>query len=121
MTINRQPDRLLTMKTKTKTKTKTNRIKDKDVERVNGKRVRCYDNGGRTFDRYTVVYLDEPETPETRKDYECYACLGMSERPSHPQGFGQHSVAMVGRHLGKRIRFATLPPDCQTLVENDCK
>ena len=85
-------------------------------ERVNGARVRCYDNGERTCDRFTVVYLDEPE-----RGRGLYACVAMNAAPFHPQGFGQHSTAMVGRHLGRRIRFAKLPADCQRLVRQDTK
>lgn len=95
------------------------------------KYVRVYDNGGKTFDRYTCVF--------TGKSAEG-ACLGMSEHPAHPQGFGQHGQAensggrfraidvnkagwapAVGRsnHLGKRIRFEDLPEDCRKLVMSD--
>ena len=76
--------------------------------------IRCYDNGGETFDRYTVVYIDFPERrPNT------FESVGMSANPFHPQGFGQHSAAMPGKHLGKRIAFASLPDDCRKLVLRD--
>jgi len=63
--------------------------------------IRCYDNGGLdkkhgTLDRYTVVYMGQPESTPG-----CFACVGMSASPFSPQGFGQHSSAKVGRHLGK--------------------
>jgi hypothetical protein len=48
-----------------------------------------------------------------------YTCLGMSAEPFHPQGFGQHSAAMVGKHLGRRIPFAELPADCRKAVLQD--
>ena len=74
--------------------------------------VRIYDNGGKTFDRFTAVYLDQPERqPRT------FACVGMSERPFHPQGFGQHSTAMLGRHLGKIITRDSLPQDCRLILK----
>lgn len=74
--------------------------------------LRCYDNGGKTADRYTVIFMDSPERqPNT------FTCLGMSEHPCHPQGFGQHSMATPGRHLGRRIVFENLPLDCRRLVE----
>jgi hypothetical protein len=85
------------------------------TEIINGKRVRAYDNGGKTFDRYTVVYLDEPERNGG------FACVGMSAYPFHPQGFGQHSSAMPGKHLGKRVAVASLPIDCVRLVRLDTK
>ena len=78
------------------------------------KNIRIYDNGGASFDRYTVVFMNEPEyQPGT------FMALGMSEHPFHPQGFGQHCAAMPGRHLGKRIKFEDLPEDCQKLVKQD--
>ena len=81
---------------------------------VNNQRVKCYDNGGTTFYRYTVVYIDQPE-----RRVNTFACVGMSDNPFHPQGYGQHATAMVGRHLGRRIPFVSLPPDCRKVVEQD--
>lgn len=77
-------------------------------------RVKCYDNGGKTCDRYTAVYLDQPE-----RQHKMFTCVGMSEHPFHPQGFGQHSSAMIGSHLGKRVDSTTLPIDCQKLIKQD--
>lgn len=75
--------------------------------------IRIYDNEGQTFDRYTVVYMDDPITDKT------YSARGMSERPFHPLGFGQWCEAMVGKHLGKEITFEELPAQCQELVQQD--
>lgn len=98
--------------------------------------VRCYDNGGRSFDRYTVVFSGKaaredggPGRPNQ------YPYLGMSEHPYHPQGFGQRGCSdnsacdtlggvwppAIGRknHLGTRINFAELPKDCQRVVIDD--
>jgi hypothetical protein len=75
--------------------------------------VKIYDNGGKSFDRYTAVYTDQKERSGL------FTCLGMSEHPFHPQGFGQHSTAQLGRHLGKRIEFSELPADCQKAVLQD--
>lgn len=77
------------------------------------KNIKIYDNNGKTFDRYTVIYLNEPE----QNGY--YGARGMSENPFHPQGFGQCCSAMPGKHLGKCIKFEDLPADCQQLVKND--
>jgi len=84
-------------------------------EKVNGHPVICYDNGGKSADRYTVVYLDAPErSPKT------YLCLGMNRLPFHPhQGICMLGSAMVGRHLGQRIPFAGLPDDCRKAVLQD--
>lgn len=92
--------------------------------------VRCYDNGGETFDRYTVVFTGN----YTRRTRGEHWYLGMSEHPFHPQGFGQHGgsrgacdtvngwpPAMGRKHpsLGKRIPFVDLPFDCQRAVMQD--
>jgi hypothetical protein len=77
--------------------------------------IACYDSGGKTADRYTVIYLDQPE-----RAVNTFAAVAMNAEPFHPQGFGQHTTAMPGRHCGKRIAFASLPADCQKLVIQDC-
>lgn len=76
--------------------------------------IAIYDNGGRTFDRYTVVYLDEPA-----QELGTYTCRGMSENPTHPQGFGQCGVARPGEHLGDEITFDELPAGGQRVVRQD--
>jgi hypothetical protein len=75
------------------------------------------DNGGKTFDRYTVVY-DSVEGM-TSAGEALYWSVGMSSDPFHPQGFGQHGSAMPGKHLGHKIKFSQLPADCQKLVKQD--
>ena len=78
------------------------------------KNVRIYDNGGETLDRFTAVYMSEPEAhPGT------FAARGMSERPRSPQGFGQFCIAAPGQHLGRRIRFEDLPAECQSVIRSD--
>lgn len=74
------------------------------------KNVRIYDNGGKTADRYTVIYMDCPE------GRGLYGSRGMSADPFHPQGFGMWGAAMPGKHLGKRIKLKDLPPACQRAV-----
>jgi hypothetical protein len=74
--------------------------------------VRCYDNGGRSLDRYTVVYMQEPGSkPGT------FAGRGMNSEPFH--GIGCYVEAAPGKHLGKRIKLEDLPPACQQLVKQD--
>lgn len=77
-------------------------------------KVRIYDNQGESFDQYTAVYMDLPESREG-----CYAARAMSVNPFHPQGFGQYCTAMPGKHLGRRIRFDQLPVKCQKLIIQD--
>ena len=96
--------------------------------------VAVYDNGGKTFDRYTVVY-----TPSPLPDYRnalghpagtlLFGYVGMSDWPFHPLGFCQHGEAVgqrptgggwAGRFsCGKVIHFEELPPDCQKVVLRD--
>ena len=83
-------------------------------EIILGRPIRCYDNGGRSADRYTAVYLFSPE-----RAYRSYSAVGMDDRPFHPQGIGMHCAAVPGKHLGKRIRFTDLPIDCQKAVTQD--
>lgn len=85
-----------------------------NTETVLGHPIRCYDNGGKSIDRYMVVYMSQPELRAGT-----FSAVGMNSAPFHPQGFGQHCSAMPGRHLGKRIKFATLPDDCRKLVHQD--
>lgn len=81
--------------------------------------IRVYDNGGETFDRYTVVF-----TGNYKGRDGCHY-LGMSENPTHPQGFGQHgwSQEIIDRptygHLGKKVKFEDLPEKCQKVILND--
>ncbi len=95
--------------------------------------IRAYDDGGETFDRYTVVYTGhyQKNSDGHRTEYEF---VGMSANPFHPQGFGQHGATTYGPcdtrdgrppamgrkgYLGRRIAFRDLPPDCQQLVLSD--
>lgn len=79
--------------------------------------VRCYDSGGEG-DRYTVVFTGRYRH-QTDGDY---VYIGMNAAPFHPQGIGMHGSARrpidtpTYGHLGKRIKFDTLPPDCQRLA-----
>lgn len=73
-------------------------------------KIKIYDNGGKTLDRYTLVFLNRPNDRYSdfykNKNYEA---LGFSENPYHPCGFGQHTSAQCGRHLGKLIKLDDLP------------
>lgn len=72
--------------------------------------LRDYDNGGKTFDRYTIV---PPRWAKEEREHNGFNTIGASEQPFHPQGFGQHTTVMPGPHLGKRVRWADLPADVQ--------
>ena len=78
--------------------------------------LRCYDNGGRSFDRYTI--LPPRWAVEHVARYRVgvgalWVAIGSSAHPFHPQGFGQHWEAVAGPHLGRRVRWDTLPADVQ--------
>lgn len=72
-----------------------------------------YDNGGKTFDRYSI-YTNEIES--VRDGKKLYAVLGCSDNPTHPQGFSQWSSGMLGPHNGRRITFSQLPKNVQMHV-----
>ena len=72
-----------------------------------------YDNGGKTYDRITVIFDDT-------KNGDIYDCLGCSYTG---EGFFQHSTAMKGRHLGKKVQFSDLSDELQrrlTSYFNEC-
>ena len=77
-------------------------------------RIRIYDNGGKTFDRYTFVFpsLDVPRN----NDY-----YGSSEDPFYPQGFGQYAgnypFERSYKHLGKLIPPESLPDQARKWFE----
>lgn len=93
--------------------------------------VRCYDNGGETADRYTVVFTGRYTHKTGRKHWY----VGMSALPFHPQGVGMHGESdrqidtregsyggpAIGKkcHLGTRVKFEELPHDCRKLVLQD--
>jgi hypothetical protein len=79
-------------------------------------KIRVYDNGGKTFDRYTCVFLQDKRRVGR---YFLYACLAMSEDTFH--GLGTHCEAQLGKHLGRRIKFITLPQPCQAFIMQDLK
>ena len=94
--------------------------------------IRCYDNGGETAGRYTVVFSGRHTAARIDR---VFPYVGMSSHPFRPQGYGQHGETRdkpcdvdrwgfppaMGRtgHLGKRIPFADLPDDCRKLVMGD--
>lgn len=87
--------------------------------------IKCYDNGGRTADRYAVLYLNQRvRSGRGRGGAMSGPCFGvtMSAAPFHPQGICQHGDDFVrGSHLGKVIRFRDLPKDCKAVVLRDLK
>lgn len=93
--------------------------------------VRIYDNGGETFDRFTVVYSGRYRA---RGDDFFYRGMSLRPGPTHPQGYGMSGESpklldaqgstwppAIGRscHLGKRIPFSDLPREHQLVVIRD--
>ena len=78
------------------------------------KNLNVYDNGGKTLDRYTAVFLKSKYKVQGQWWYDC---LGMSTDPFN--GFGQHGQCQLGRHLGKKIDFNELPKLCKQAVLHD--
>lgn len=87
-------------------------------------KVAIYDNGGTSYDRFTVVFYGPYVKPDVNGQ-RYYEILGMSSNPFHPQGFCQHDQSNRRidqpsyKHLGKKITFGDLPDDCQRAVMND--
>lgn len=80
-------------------------------EYINGTRIKCYAQPENTscptnWDRFTVVYPHMKYNPSGTLVW----CVGLSG----------HSGTVVGRHLGKRVPFATLPASLRRTVEMDC-
>lgn len=78
--------------------------------------LRCYDNGGKTFDRYTVL------PPRWARDYRdpktgMFEGIAASTFPFYPQGFGQHTTADPGPHLGRRVKWGDLPEDVRRFAQ----
>jgi len=80
-----------------------------------------FDNGGKTWDRYTVLYVPQPGA-------EFVEYLGASERPYDPQGFGQHGEMRASEVASYRYRatsskesarWSDLPDDVKRAVRQD--
>ncbi len=82
---------------------------------------KAWDNGGKTFDRYTITFdiysVETGKWEPWKETLTHFGCLGASERPFNPQGFGQSCQCQEGRHLGRRIKFSALPDDVQRFVK----
>lgn len=80
-----------------------------------------FDNGGRTSDRFTVLYV-----PATGSNWIEY--LAASAHPFDAQGFGQHGEIRLHEAAGYRYRatgsgesasWSTLPDDVKRAVRQD--
>lgn len=81
------------------------------------RRVRVFDNGGKTLDRYSVIIA---RTVSGARVLEVY---GMSADPQNPQGFNQYSHSAKNKFsdfafLGKRVQVHDLPEAVIQAIEN---
>lgn len=84
-----------------------------------------YDNGGSSFDRYTVFY--KPVEPINYHD-GWIGYRGMSEHPYAPNGFGIYSemkahevAAYRNRIYRESAKWSSLPEDVKRSVRQDCE
>jgi len=78
-----------------------------------------YDNGGKSLDRFTIVYNTNRisiGSPKVKR----WECFSSSYNPFHSQGVFQHGECVLGAHLGKEIQFSQLPRRVQKAVIADC-
>ncbi len=73
-----------------------------------------YDNGGKTADRYTVMF---DEIDHYVGGTPMYLCLGLSSNPDSPMGYSQWCTGMPGKHLGKKVTLKSLPKKIQDHIE----
>ncbi len=80
------------------------------------KKIRVYDNGGETMDRYTIVFTGN----YTHNTGGQHWYLGMSQNPF--LGVGSHGSSdnqidkPSYKHLGKKIKFDNLTEQCKECV-----
>lgn len=85
-----------------------------------------YDNGGKSFDRYTVFYKEPIAGTEFHDMWIGYR--GMSEFPASAQGFGiygeleAYKVAQYRASVYREsAKWSSLPADVQAVVRADCE
>jgi len=84
-----------------------------------------YDNGGTSFDRYTVFY--KPSEP-VDYGYGWISYRGMSESPASAQGFGIYgemkayeAAAYRNRVYRESAKWSSLPDAVKDCVRRDCE
>lgn len=70
----------------------------------------CYDNGGKTADRYTVLFGGSITSDRLLEQRKVFA-LFLSEHPSHPQGVSMWDECQAWDRSvhGKHVRWLDLP------------
>jgi hypothetical protein len=106
-------------------KTLTSKMDKKQLNRITSflpdgkpRKIRCYDNGGETADRYTCVFTG---SYKKHTDGEHWY-LGMSGNPFHPLGVADHGGSRTQidypsyKHLGKKIKYDQLSIHAQLCI-----
>ena len=83
-------------------------LRENDIENALSQIVACYDNGGKTIDRYCVVTTDK----EGDENY----IISLSHNCDMPNGVAMAGLGIDGDHLGQKIDFYQLPETVQTKV-----
>lgn len=90
--------------------------------------VAILDNGGKTYDRYTVFFEEAFDVPKYDENYGPFSyCYGMSESPFHPQGFccfaGEYSYRgpESWEHIGHEVEFDSLPEQVKRAIHSIAK
>ncbi len=81
----------------------------------------CYDNGGKTADRYTVLIGGSLHF-DALNEKRLVQYLGMSGSPEHPQGFSQwgEMPSYNRAACGKHVRWLDLPAHIRAHVVSRC-
>lgn len=82
-----------------------------------GTKIRIYDNGGKSLDRYTAI-VPKQDTKYLESN-GVWNCIAFSSAPFH--SFGMWVSASAGSHLGKRIHINNLPEDAIKFVKSSYK
>ena len=78
--------------------------------------VAFFDNGGKTADRYTAVFMQEIDPI---REPNVYGARTMSDNANQPNGVCMWVEITIGDHLGEEITFSELPEVCQRIVLRD--
>jgi len=76
---------------------------------------KVYDNAGRTYDRFTVLYLFD------KKGQDFYYGRAMSDNPKSESGVNQIICRKPHKYLGTEIKISDLPRDCQDIVMKEVR
>ena len=73
--------------------------------------IAIFDNGGKSIDRYTIVFATSLNADE---GYDYHDMLALGDDVTSPQGFSQwcegtYHLAGDNSHLGKQIDWSILP------------